>query len=203
MQGSCQDERVSGPAHLSTPVGWREWVGMPGIGLPWLKAKVDTGARTSSLHAEDVEEFDRDGEPWVRFTLHPWQDAADDPRTIECAVHDRRSVRSSSGHVTKRFVVRLDLALGGRTVPAEVTLSKRDRMGFRMLIGRGALRGAYVAAPAGSSAGGSPPKAVRRRTRGRCPAGTPSRGPPPGTTSGSDDPAVRGEVPSGGGVVGG
>ena len=76
--GSCQDGRVSGPAYSSTPVGWREWVGLPGIGLPWLKAKIDTGARTSSLHADDVEEFDRDGEPWVRFTVHPWQDAADD-----------------------------------------------------------------------------------------------------------------------------
>ncbi len=139
---------------------------MPGIGLPWLKAKVDTGARTSSLHAEDVEEFDRDGEPWVRFTLHPWQDATDDPRTIECAVHDRRSVRSSSGHVTKRLVVRLDVALGGRTVPAEVTLSKRDRMGFRMLIGREALRQGYVVDPSRSYVGGKPPKDVRRRNRG-------------------------------------
>ncbi len=149
------------------PVGWREWVSLPGAGLPWLKAKIDTGARTSSLHAEDVEEFDRDGEPWVRFTVHPWQDSTDDGHTVECPVHDRRSVRSSSGHVTRRLVVLLDLSLAGRTVPAEVTLSKRHRMGFRMLVGREALRQGYVVDPSRSYSGGRPPKDVRRRNRGR------------------------------------
>ena len=149
------------------PSGGGSGSACPAIGLPWLKAKIDTGARTSSLHAEDVEEFDRDGEPWVRFTVHPWQDATDDAQTVECPVHDRRSVRSSSGHVTKRLVVRLDLALAGRTVPAEVTLSKRDRMGFRMLVGREALRQGYVVDPSRSYAGGQPPKDVRRRNRGR------------------------------------
>ena len=158
---------MSGPAYSSTPLGWREWVSLPGAGLPWLKAKIDTGARTSSLHAEDVEEFDRDGEPWVRFTVHPWQDSTDDGHTVECRVHDRRSVRSSSGHVTRRLVVLLDLSLAGRTVPAEVTLSKRHRMGFRMLVGREALRQGYVVAPSRSSSGGRPPKDVRRRNRGR------------------------------------
>jgi hypothetical protein len=140
---------------------------MPGIGLPWVKAKIDTGARTSALHAEDVEEFDRDGEPWVRFTVHPWQDSSNDARTIECPVHDRRTVRSSSGHVQRRLVVRVDLVLGGRTVPAEVTLSRRHRMGFRMLVGREALRHGYVVDPGRSYAAGKPPKDVRRRNRGR------------------------------------
>lgn len=158
---------MSGPAYSSTPLGWREWVSLPGAGLPWLKAKIDTGARTSSLHAEDVEEFDRDGEPWVRFTVHPWQDSTDDGHTVECRVHDRRSVRSSSGHVTRRLVVLLDLSLAGRTVPAEVTLSKRHRMGFRMLVGREALRQGYVVDPSRSYSGGRPPKDVRRRNRGR------------------------------------
>ncbi|GAA1979466.1 ATP-dependent zinc protease [Terrabacter lapilli] len=140
---------------------------MPGIGLPWVKAKIDTGARTSSLHAEHVEEFERDGRPWVRFTVHPWQDSDADPQTVECPVHDRRRVRSSSGHVTRRLVVRVDLTLAGRTVPAEVTLSKRDRMGFRMLVGREALRQGYVVDPSRSYAGGRPPKEIRRRNRGR------------------------------------
>lgn len=137
------------------------------MGLPWVKAKIDTGARTSTLHAEDVEEFDRDGEPWVRFTVHPWQDSAEDARRVECPVHDRRKVRSSSGHVQRRLVVRIDLTLGGRTVPAEVTLSRRHRMGFRMLVGREALRQGYLVVPDRSYAAGKPPKDVRRRNRGR------------------------------------
>jgi hypothetical protein len=140
---------------------------MPGIGLPWVKAKIDTGARTSSLHAEDVEVFDRDGRMWVRFTVHPWQDTSQDARVIECPVHDRRKVRSSTGHAQRRLVIRVGLRLGGRTVPAEVTLSKRDRMGFRMLVGREALRQGYVVDPDRSYAAGKPPKAVRRRNRGR------------------------------------
>ncbi|MFC7596058.1 ATP-dependent zinc protease [Terrabacter sp. GCM10028922] len=148
-------------------MGWREWVALPGMGLPWVKAKIDTGARTSTLHAEDVEEFDRDGEPWVRFTVHPWQDSSEDARRIECPIHDRRKVRSSTGHVQRRIVVRIDLTLGGRTVPAEVTLSRRHRMGFRMLVGREALRQGYVVVPDRSYASGKPPKDVRRRNRGR------------------------------------
>ena len=148
-------------------MGWREWVALPGIGLPWVKAKIDTGARTSTLHAEDVEEFDRDGEPWVRFTVHPWQDSSADAQRVECPIHDRRRVRSSTGHVQRRLVVRMDLTLGGRTVPAEVTLSRRHRMGFRMLVGREALRQGYVVVPDRSYAAGKPPKDVRRRNRGR------------------------------------
>lgn len=148
-------------------MGWREWVALPGIGLPWVKAKIDTGARTSTLHAEDVEEFDRDGEPWVRFTVHPWQDSSEDALRVECPIHDRRQVRSSTGHVQRRLVVRMDLTLGGRTVPAEVTLSRRHRMGFRMLVGREALRQGYVVVPDRSYAAGKPPKDVRRRNRGR------------------------------------
>ena len=148
-------------------MGWREWVALPGIGLPWVKAKIDTGARTSTLHAEDVEEFDRDGEPWVRFTVHPWQDSLEDALRVECPIHDRRQVRSSTGHVQRRLVVRMDLTLGGRTVPAEVTLSRRHRMGFRMLVGREALRQGYVVVPDRSYAAGKPPKDVRRRNRGR------------------------------------
>src|SRR3954464_3251156 len=91
---------VSGP-HLSSTasgvVGWREWVGLPGVGVEWLKAKVDTGARTSSLHAFALEELDRDGEPWVRFEVHPWQRSAADAVEVVVPVHDRRVVRSSSG----------------------------------------------------------------------------------------------------------
>ena len=154
-------------SHLTSVVGWREWVGLPGLGVEWLKAKIDTGARTSSLHAFGVEELERDGVAWVRFEVHPWQRSADDAVQVEVPVHDRRAVRSSSGHVEERYVVRLDLRLLDRVVPAEVTLTRRDEMGFRMLVGREALRHGYVVDAASSYRGGRPARAVRRSNRRR------------------------------------
>ena len=133
-----------------------------------VKAKIDTGARSSSIHAFDMAEFERDGEAWVRYSIHPWQGSAEDATTVvESPVHDRRRVRSSSGHVQERYVVLLDVSLAGRTVTAEMTLSSRDQMGFRMLVGREALRQGFVVDPAMSYAGGKPPKDVRRRNRTR------------------------------------
>ena len=148
----------------SRTVGWREWVSLPGIPVPWIKVKVDTGARSSSLHAFDIEELPGDR---VRFLVHPWQDSARDAVAAECAVHDRRVVRSSSGHTEERIVVLLDLVLGGRPVRAETTLTNRDQMGFRMLVGREALRQGFVVDPARSFLGGRAPREVRRRNRGR------------------------------------
>ena len=146
-------------------VGWREWVGLPGLGVEWLKAKIDTGAQTSSLHAFALRPFGRDGEDWVRFELHPWQRSAADPMVVELPVHDRRTVRSSSGHVQDRYVVLLDLRLSGRIVPAEVTLTRRDAMGFRMLVGREVLRRGFLVDSSGSYLGDKPPKEVRRANR--------------------------------------
>jgi len=148
-------------------VGWREWVGLPGVGVEWLKAKIDTGAQTSSLHAFALELFSREGEDWVRFELHPWQRSAADPLKVELPVHDRRPVRSSSGHVQERYVVLLDLRLCGRVVPAEVTLTRRDAMGFRMLVGREVLRRGFLVDSSASYRGGKPPKEVRRANRRR------------------------------------
>ena len=155
------------PNHSSTIAGWREWVSLPGIGVPWIKAKLDTGARTSSLHAFDIEEYHRDGEPWVRFMVHPWQRSAEDAIVTGLPVHDRRLVRSSSGHEHERIVVLMDVTLVGRTVTAEMTLSNRDEMGFRMLIGREALRQGFLVDPGRSYLGGRPRRAVRRKNRGR------------------------------------
>jgi hypothetical protein len=146
-------------------VGWREWVGLPDIGVDWLKAKVDTGAQTSSLHAFALERFGRDGEDWVRFEVHPWQRSTADPIHVELPVHDIRHVRSSSGHVEERYVVLLELKLCGRSVPAEVTLTRRDAMGFRMLVGREVLRRGFLVDAAASYLGGRPPKEVRRANR--------------------------------------
>jgi hypothetical protein len=159
--------RVSKTSHSNTLIGWREWVSLPDLGVDWLKAKIDTGARTSSLHAFDIREFERDGEEWVRFRVKPWQDSQEDTVDVECPVHDRRAVRSSSGHAQERFVVELLIRLHDREVLAEVTLSNRDEMGFRMLIGREALRQGYVVDPARSFVGGRAPREARRRNRGK------------------------------------
>ncbi|PZE56536.1 RimK/LysX family protein [Curtobacterium sp. MCLR17_044] len=144
--------------------GWREWAGLPDLGVPWIKVKLDTGARSSALHAFDLEELP--GER-VRFSLHPWQDTDADASTIECDVHDRRIVRSSTGHTQERIVVRTRIALAGQVVESEVTLSNRDQMGFRMLVGREALRRGFLVDPARSFMAGRAPKEIRRRNRGR------------------------------------
>ena len=154
-------------AHSSIIAGWREWVSLPGIGVPWLKAKLDTGARSSAIHAFDLDEFRQDGELWVRYSVHPWQRSGEDAVTAESRVLDRRTVRSSSGHSEERYVVHLDVSLVGHVVTAEMTLSRRDEMGFRMLIGREALRKGFVVDPGRSYLGGRPKRVTRRRNRGR------------------------------------
>lgn len=146
--------------------GWREWVSLPGIEVDWIKAKLDTGARTSAIHAFDISEFVRDGDDWVRFSIHPWQRSREDSVEVELPIHDRRHVRSSTGHVQERYVVLIDVSLVGRVVTAEVTLAGRDQMGFRMLIGREALRQGYLIDSRRSYLGGRPKRAVRRRNRG-------------------------------------
>ncbi|MGZ4446518.1 MAG: ATP-dependent zinc protease family protein [Nocardioides sp.] len=150
-----------------TIAGWREWVSLPTAGVPWVKAKLDTGARSSSIHAFDLVEVERDGERLVRYSVHPWQRSDNDVVEVESPVLDTRLVRSSSGHSEERFVVPMELVICGRSVTAEMTLSRRDEMGFRMLVGREALRQGYVVDPGRSYLGGRPPSAVRRLNRGR------------------------------------
>lgn len=149
-----------------TLAGWREWVSLPAAGVPWVKAKLDTGARSSSVHAFDLEELERDGQRWVRFAIRPWQRSDDDAVVVERPVLDVREVRSSSGHSEERLVVAMDVTLMGRTVTAEMTLANRDEMGFRMLVGREALRQGYAVDPGRSYLGGRPPLRLRRRNRG-------------------------------------
>ena len=151
----------------TTVAGWREWVSLPGLGVGWIKAKLDTGARTSAIHAFDLEELERDGETWVRYSVHPWQDSSEDAVPCESRVVGRREVRSSSGHVEERYVVLLDLSMVGHLVSAEVTLSRRDEMGFRMLVGREALRQGFLVDPGRSYLGGRPKRSLRRLNRGR------------------------------------
>ena len=155
------------PAHSYTVAGWREWVRLPGIDVPWLKAKLDTGARTSAIHAFDISEFDRDGVAWVRYSVHPWQRSAEDSVIAESPILDPRQVRCSSGHSEERLVVPMQLELVGLTVTAEMTLSRRDEMGFRMLVGREALRRRFLVDPGRSYLGGRPPRGSRLKNRGK------------------------------------
>ena len=153
--------------HPTIVAGWREWVSLPGIDVEWIKAKLDSGARSSAIHAFDIHEFTRDGESWVRFSIHPRQRSREDSVDVELPIHDRRHVKSSTGHVQERYVVLMDVTLVGRTVTAEVTLTSRDQMGFRMLIGREALRQGYLVDSRRSYLGGRPKRSVRRLNRGR------------------------------------
>ena len=148
-------------------VGWREWVGLPQAGVEWVKAKIDTGARSSAIHAFDLEAFESDGTEWVRFSLHPWQKSDEDHVELSLPVLDRREVRSSNGQVEQRYAVALDVTLAGRTITTVMTLSNRDEMGFRMLIGREALERGFLVDSARSYAGGRPRRAVRRKNWGK------------------------------------
>jgi hypothetical protein len=153
--------------HPTTVAGWREWVSLPELDVEWVKAKLDTGARSSAIHAFDIQEYAVDGQAWVRFSIHPWQRSAEDSVEVTLPVHDRRVVRSSTGHTQERYVVLMDVRLIDRVVSAEVTLSSRDQMGFRLLIGREALRQGFLVDPSRSYLGGRPKKVVRRKNRGR------------------------------------
>lgn len=142
-------------------IGWREWLALPELGIERIKVKVDTGARTSALHASGIEHFDKDGVPWVRFKVHPLQR---DVRTTVCAeapLLDEREVRSSSGKATRRPVIATRMVLGGVVWTAELTLVRRDVMGFRMLLGRQAVRRRFLVDPGRSYLLGKPAKGER------------------------------------------
>lgn len=135
-------------------IGWREWVSLPDLGIDKIKAKVDTGARSSSLHAFDIEMFQKDGADWVRFKVHPVQRKDIALVELESPVLDTRSVRSSSGKAAVRPVIVTNVALLGVTWPVELTLANRHQMGFRMLLGRQAFRRRFLVDAGKSYLGG-------------------------------------------------
>lgn len=128
-------------------LGWREWVALPDLGIEKIKAKVDTGARSSSLHAYDIRMVRRRSGNFVRFRVHPIQRNNRKIVTTEARVLDERSIRSSSGHTSKRYVIETQVDIGGKRWPIELTLTNRDEMGFRMLLGRQAVRRRFLVDP--------------------------------------------------------
>ena len=153
------------PARLQT-IGWREFVSLPDLGIPSIKAKVDTGARSSSLHAFEMELFNKDGLDIVRFKIHPQQRSITKVIEVETPVFDFRKVKSSSGESSVRPVIVTIVEMMGVAWPIELTLANRDEMGFRMLLGREAIRGRMLVDAGKSYFGGVPKrKKIKRNSR--------------------------------------
>ena len=120
--------------------GWREWLSMPELDIRAIKVKLDTGARTSALHATRIKPFQRDGEAWISFQINPVQRGRKIAIDCEARVVSQRTVRSSSGQQEERYVIKTVIHLGGKKRTIEITLTNRDQMGFRMLLGRSAMK---------------------------------------------------------------
>lgn len=131
-------------------IGWREWVALPEFDLPHIKAKVDTGARTSALHAYFVEPFHKGEEEWVRFGVHPLQRNSRIEKVCTAPIIDKRWVTDSGGHKEERYVISTDIKIADTLFNAELTLTNRDTMIFRMLLGRTALKKRFLIDPARS-----------------------------------------------------
>ncbi|WP_339838469.1 30S ribosomal protein S6--L-glutamate ligase [uncultured Flavobacterium sp.] len=128
-------------------VGSEEWCSLPAIGIPTIKARVDSGAKTSALHAINIKTYSKDNQEWVKFDINPIQNNAKALIHCEAQLVDQRIVKSSSGFREKRYVISTNVSLGGKTWEIELTLTNRDSMGFRMLLGREAMSGRVMVDP--------------------------------------------------------
>lgn len=142
--------------HSQPTLGWREWVCLPDLGIPRIKCKVDTGARSSALHAFYLEPYTSGGTERIRFGIHPLQKRTDRECVCTAVVLDQRIVTDSGGHKEKRYVIETTVILGDASWPIEITLTDRDTMRFRMLLGRTAIRDRYLVNPASSYLAGKP-----------------------------------------------
>ncbi len=161
-------ESTKKPKRPKPVLGWREWLKIPELGIVGIKAKVDTGARSSSMHAENIEIYERDGSRFVGFELEHSSDVilSTPPSRVELPLFDLRWITSSNGHRQKRPIVRPLIDLGGQSWPIEMSLGPRGSMGFPMLLGREAVRRRFVVDPGRSFVEKAhvPPQKVRRKS---------------------------------------
>ncbi|PIV74366.1 MAG: ATP-dependent zinc protease [Rhodobacteraceae bacterium CG17_big_fil_post_rev_8_21_14_2_50_65_11] len=139
------------PSKPGTPIviGWRERVALPELGLGMIEAKIDTGARTTALHASNIRSFEQDGAPWVEF--HPEHDRLDAARLCRLPVHDRRAITNTGGVPEDRIIIRTRLLIAGHRLRIEVSLADRADMAFPIIIGRTALRRGKLLVDSGHS----------------------------------------------------
>ena len=143
-------------------LGWREWVGLPDLGIRQVKAKVDTGARTSALHAFELRPFEEDGRERVEFSIHPVQKDLETVITCVADIVDQRVVTDSGGHKEERYVIESTVTIGQHAWPIEMTLTGRDDMRFRMLLGRTAIKDRAVVNPGRSYIVGKKKRATKQ-----------------------------------------
>ncbi|WP_323752393.1 ATP-dependent zinc protease [Marinobacter sp.] len=155
---TTEEIKTTPPATTENRVGlgWREWVGLPELGIGRMKAKVDTGARTSCLHTFRTEPYTENGERRVKFWVHPVQNEMKDVIECDAKVLDERTVTDSGGHKELRLVIETTVTVGDESWPIEMTLTNRDSMRFRMLLGRTAMSGRAVVYPEASYLAGEP-----------------------------------------------
>lgn len=143
-------------------LGWREWVSLPELGIDRIKAKIDTGARTSAIHAFHIAVFREQGRDKIRFCIHPVQRRTDIEMTCVADLIDRRDVMDSGGHRERRYVIMTPVNIGRQQWPIEITLTDRDIMNFRMLLGRTAMKDRVLINPAASYLLGKPSRSRKR-----------------------------------------
>ena len=151
-------------SHNSISIGWREWLALPGLAIPAIKAKIDTGARTSSLHVDSLEARERGGRTWLHFTVSATGRKHAQPVACVAPAVARRAVTDSGGHVTQRWFIRTPIELGGQRFEAEINLTDRRNMLFPMLLGRLALGQRFIVDPAAAYLCGRP---LRKKTEPR------------------------------------
>ena len=160
MSSDASDLTQQPPSRVPMTIGWREWIDLPELGVKRLKAKVDTGARTAALHAEDIEVFTREHREWVRFKITTGEEEAV-WRVCERPLVDIREIKNTSGVPEPRYVINTSMRLGGRRWRIDVSLANRAEMGFELILGRTSIRRRNIVVNPGRSFLAGEPKKKR------------------------------------------